>query len=292
MANKYFKIILFDIVLSCTYIAGISNKTSIERPFNPIHELLPLTRPFIISGSVEKIIEFLKAFPRETSYIVLRQIVQEKESSLSQHDKAHLIFGLANAFREDTNITEKIFELLFLINDKPISQRLVDAAGKGYTKIITLFLIWAHTQKTKHPELENIEKKSLLKAIDTTDIEAFKNLIKSSITFNKNVATEIIWYVVSNNKNATFIELLADKKANLWSTKNGHTLATKSVELNNKKILKSLVQALKKQGATQEEIENYLNRFVDKEIGTPIQIALGKGFTKIELYLREQGTQE
>jgi len=266
-------------------------KAKLESRFNPIKELLPLAQPFIISGSVEKIVAFLKAFPQETSYTISEHIIREKESSLSNDDKAELIFGLAQAFQGHPDMQKKLLDLLFDL-DKTIEAQLVASAENEYNSIIPSIIAWAHERTDQHKELKDIERKSLVNAIDNAELEAFTTLIKSGVPLDKTTATELLWHTILQNKNPQFIPLLAEHNADLSSTSKGHTLATKAVELNSKNHVAALIETLKKQGVSQEKIQQYLNRFVDIEVGTPLQIALENHYVNLELYLREQGAGE
>ncbi len=270
----------------------LPEKEELRANFNPIKDILPLTRPFIMSGSVEKIIQFLKAFPPESSFIISEQIIKEKESSLSNDDKIQLLFGLAQAFKEYPAKQKKLFNLLFVLDKKIPAMRLVQAAKYGYNEIIPALVRWAQEQKKKHAELNNFALKSLYRSIDANDSKAFKILAELAINLDKKTASNLLWHTVSQNHNTQFIPILADYNADLWSTNKGHTLVTKATELNNKEIIKTLIATLKKGGSSGEKINKYLNRFADKTVGSPIQIAIEKGFTDLEIYLREQGATE
>ncbi len=293
--NSYIPLLGITLLFfSCTAHVKIEKKLpqkrKIEKQLSPIKELLPLAQPFIISGSVEKIVAFLKAFPHDTSYSIAAHIVQEKESSLSDDDKAELIFGLSKAF-QDPDVQKNFLDLLFDL-DKAIEAQLVAAARGGYNSIIPSLITWAHERIDRHNELKGIERKALVYAIDNAELEAFKNLVKSGISLDKITATELLWHTILHNKNPQFIPILAEHNADLWSTFKGHTLITKAVELNSKSHVAALIETLKKQGIPQEKIQQYLNRFVDIEVGTPLQIALENHYVNLELYLREQGAGE
>lgn len=290
-----FCLLLFSFVIGMIYARRLQSmpitSSNNRQSFISIEEGMRIINPLVISVSIEKIIDLMKQFPPETSFNITQRIIEE--STLPYSDKQQLIFGLAQAFSDQASTQANFFQLLLKLNEvSEIPSVFINAVKSGYGTVIPVLLKWAKTQQRDHPELKDIENKVLYRAIDDNDVKAVEGLHQHGILISKKKATDLLWHTVSRNKSAGFIPFLANLGADLYIKKEKHTLVTKATEQNNLSTVKTLVETLEKKGVTEEEIASYLNRFVDRIIGSPIQIALQKKYTDLEIYLRKYGAHE
>lgn len=288
-------LLLFSISGGMFYTSeGTTSPTnSTHRSWLSIEDGLSLINPFIMSISIEKIIDLIKQFPPDVSYNIVKRVVEDKQSALEARDKQKLIFGLAEAFSENTKVQSQFFELLLFSEDIPKNPLIIiNAANDNYISIIPALIKWAQTKKSQYPGLSDLAIKSLYKAIDLDNPKALISILEQKIPITAQQATDLLWHTISTNKNADFIQPLVKHGANPSVSKEGHTLVTKATGFNNQTVIKTLIDTLKKQGKTEKEIIEYINRFVDPAVGSPIQIAIQKGYIPLEIYLRKQGALE
>lgn len=289
-------LLLFSLSIGVIYTnksQDITSNNTPPRSLFSIEEGIELIHPFIISVSIEKIVALMQQFPYDTSYKITKDIVEDKQSILNQQDKQQLILGMAQAFSDKPTLKEKFFNLLLTLDDVSKGPILIiNAVKDGHGALVPALIAWAKDNQKAHPELKNLVTKSLHLAIDYNNVDTLKKLQESGITINQKQASELLWYVVENNKSADFIPFLVTQGSDLSISKESHTLVTKAAEHNNLAIIKALVSALETKETSKQKIADYLNRFVDPMVGSAIQIAIQKNYTELELYLREQGAQE
>jgi len=289
-------LLLFSLSIGVIYTnksQGITSNNTPPRSLFSIDEGIELIHPFIISVSIEKIVDLMKQFPYDTSYKITKHIIEDKQSTLNQRDKQQLILGMAQAFPDKLKLKEKFLNLLLTLDEiskGPIL--LINAVNDGHRTLVPALIAWAKDNQKAHPELKDLATKSLYLAIDNNNVDTLKKLQESGIAIDPKQASDLLWYVVENNKSADFIPFLVSQGSDLSISKEGHTLVTKAAKSNNLAIIKALVSALETKGTSKQKIADYLNRFVDPMVGSAIQIAIQKDYTKLELYLRQQGAQE
>jgi len=289
-------LLLFSLSIGVIYTnksQGITSNNTPPRSLFSIDEGIELIHPFIISVSIEKIVDLMKQFPYDTSYKITKHIIEDKQSTLNQRDKQQLILGMAQAFPDKLKLKEKFLNLLLTLDEiskGPIL--LINAVNDGHRTLVPALIAWAKDNQKAHPELKDLATKSLYLAIDNNNVDTLKKLQESGIAIDPKQTSDLLWYVVENNKSADFIPFLVSQGSDLSISKEGHTLVTKAAKSNNLAIIKALVSALETKGTSKQKIADYLNRFVDPMVGSAIQIAIQKDYTKLELYLRQQGAQE
>jgi len=289
-------LLLFSLSIGVIYTnksQGITSNNTPPRSLFSIDEGIELIHPFIISVSIEKIVDLMKQFPYDTSYKITKHIIEDKQSTLNQRDKQQLILGMAQAFPDKLKLKEKFLNLLLTLDEiskGPIL--LINAVNDGHRTLVPALIAWAKDNQKAHPELKDLATKSLYLAIDNNNVDTLKKLQESGIAIDPKQASDLLWYVVENNKSADFIPFLVSQGSDLSISKEGHTLVTKAAKNNNLAIIKALISALETKGTSKQKIADYLNRFVDPMVGSAIQIAIQKDYTKLELYLRQQGAQE
>jgi len=287
-------LLLFSLIIGITYTKKSQGITNNRNSLISIEEeSIALLHPLIISVSMEKIVDLMKCFSPDTSYNIAKHIIGDIQSTLSKRDKQQLIFGLAQAFSQDSSVQHKFLSLLFELDENSDGPTLLfNCVKDGYEKLVPDFIKWARSSQQEHPTLKDVEHKVLYFAINHNDIPVLEKLHKNGIQINPKQASDLLWHVVFFNKDAQFIPFCAQRGADLSIHKEGHTLVTKATQQNNLAIVQALVEALKNKGKTVKEIERYINRFVDPAIGSPIQIALEKEYADLEIYLRKHGAIE
>jgi steroid 5-alpha reductase family enzyme len=144
----------------------------------------------------------------------------------------------------------------------------------------------------KYDDMADIEKRAWYQAVSDDECDLLYQLRENAVALSSALANELLWIVAKRSKHAELVDFFLSHGAVLTYTKMGHTLLTKATESNNKIIVLALIEACKKRYGVENECKEFVNRIADPLIGSALQIALEKGYTEIELLLREQGARE
>jgi len=252
-----------------------------------VDEGVKFLQSLLYSNSVEKIIDFLQNFPDDVSYGIVRRIVNDSHSVLNVVDKQILILALAEKFSHDVNLRNKILDLLLSFKGKlDGGELLLEVIKRGYGEHLPFLIEWMGKNELLNPGLKKAKKRMVAKLIDSDDKDVLYKLKEYKVGVSPKEAQSFLWYVIENNKAPELITFFVGYGADLNGIKDGHTLVTKATENGNLEMVQALVGELKKKGAQQKDIADFLERFANPMVGTPLQIALANGFSGIAFYLQ------
>lgn len=241
------------------------------------NEVMRDIQPLDISGSVKAMGEFLTTLSLDQQLRILERIFNGKVSALTPEQKVELGIELL-VKQAATNQQDRILKTLIQYSSFSKTPLLYIAVNKKLSQAvptITRFL------KNDPAKLHDAIYKALLFAIQKDNVPNFDALIQELKGITPAMATDLLWDVLQENKDEKFIPILAGQKADLNSSKEGKTPLVAAVDANNA----PLVNALLEKGAD-------VNKFIDPAVGTPLQNALRKKYSSIELLLRKHGARE
>lgn len=288
--------LLLGILLVFSFSIGIlygkknmykNGRSGHESPVITIPDRMRLIQPFIRSHSVEKIAQSLKDVPITIALIITNRLIQNKQ--LTRDDKLHLLF----AFLKNYDDQKSHFSLLEFVRKNKQLQKgeplLVVAVRGDYASIIPIIVPWAEKMRA---QVGDIVQQALMKTIQENDSEMLKTLVTQGVPVTTPVASELLWMSIENNNDPEFVDFLVLHGADLNMNKAGYTLLSKAAENANKALVMRLIAVFKKGNHDKKACIEYVNKIVDPSVGSALQIAIEKGSTDVELFLRSQEARE
>lgn len=266
-------VVLFSINLGVGVLHGSSVKPA-ETVSN--NEIMRSLSPQLISADVTKVADAIATLPFAQQQQIVTAIIANSKSPLDRNQKLDLIFKVALKNPNESGrqaILSLIAEYAQLLEGK--SPIIYCAVLNGNQNIVPDLL----TVIKKNNDKEIIT--SLHYAVTANNPNALKELFNQGVMVPTKDINNLLWHAVARNKSADFVDILKAQQADVNTIKNGRTLLVKAVENNNL----SLVQKLVKAGAD-------VNRIANNAVGSALQVAVRKGLTDIDLYLRDKGARE
>jgi len=130
-------------------------------------------------------------------------------------------------------------------------------------------------------QLGDMARNSLFQVVTDNEFEVLKILSEHGIEIKPEMASLLLWTVAGKSDDPHFVKFLINQGADVEFYKDGRTPLIRAVEANNRAMVRALVK-----------YKANVNGFADMAVGTPLQRALEKGHTEIELFLREKGARE
>lgn len=282
--------ILIMISLSIGFTHG-KNETDTQNPSTG--EILNALSPQMISGDVPRMASAIGRLPIKQQREVIQTIIKNLKSPLNRKEKLNLIFKLAlkNSNESARHIILSIIpEHMFLIDGAgPV---LYLATLNNNEKIIPAIIsaIQKMNAASKQPiDITTLIISSLKYAISANEPVAMKKMFENGIQISKSQATDLVWYVIENNKAPAFIPLLKDQGADLNKVKDKRTPLIKATENKNFDLIKELVKD-----------KADINLIPDVAVGSALQVAVRMQSTDnndttlalIDKFLRDNGAQE
>ena len=240
--------------------------------------------PLVAANNIQDIATIMKNIPAHQVAQLTDAIISDSGSLLRYNSKVKLILSLALNYK---SLAEQsaLFDI-FLAHHKLFLDKnthiLFIAATDLIGHVIPSLLSWAKIKQGDYPDLYNTLVNNGLKyTISKNKPAHLKNMIQNGVPINREQATELLWAVITGNRSAEFIPLLKQCDANLDAIQENNTPLTKAVTNNNEKLVQALIDA----GAS-------INMMPSPEIGSPLQEAIVKKHTEIELLLRKHGAHE
>lgn len=244
---------------------------------SPLDQAIIYLRPLIASGSAGTLAQALKDIELER-VLELADYIIDKES-LSHDQKLLFLFALTFNYPKDTKAQFRILDRI--IKHEQLQQEtpllLVAVHSDEFNKIIPTLLTWLKNKEVG----QKIIEKALLDTVQNNDLAALKMLVDYKMPITKNQATQYLLTSVKQNKDAELIPFFVEQGADVNVVDNKRTPLIYATENNNTRMVKALLEA----GAKAD-------MFVDPEVGTPLQIAIEKGYADIDKLLRKHGARE
>ena len=242
--------------------------------------------PLRASHSVDKIAELMQGLPIQNMELLAEEIVKDESGLLEDKHKMELISMLVAQHPE--NVQAQYALLSILARYTHIHQErslLLDIAELGFANIIPVVLSWAQEFVAKQghvpKEIKNLELDGVATAVRENLSKELGMLVDGGVKLQPQQATDLLWIVVEQKKDAGLIPYLAKLGANANAVKDKHTMLTQAAQNNNPAQVDQLAQA----GAD-------VNKMPSVETGTALQIASQNGFAKVENVLRKHGAKK
>lgn len=279
--NKPIDIILLLGIL-LVFSCGISLLYSIPGQGHAVsaikdEEVIRDIQSFDVSHSVKSMGSFIAELPLAQQVRVLNAIFKGNVSALSLEEKVELGLDLV-AKRSKAQEQKMLLDIITQYIQGLKSSLLYIAIDKQLASAVPAIVAY---YKNNPAQLKEVSYKALLHSIKQNNLTNFAQLIEALGGIPKDMATKLLWDLVRENKDAQFIPVLVTQKADLNSADAGKTPLVEAVDAENVQM----VQMLLDNGAL-------TNKFVDPAVGTPLQRALRKRSSTIELLLREHGARE
>lgn len=282
-------LLLFSCSIGLIYGDKNYNFNTVSDASITIEEELRILQPFIVTQSVEKIAHALKDVPITISQAIVKELVENEATYLTREDKIQLLYALLRDFKDNSDMQTMLLDIIHTHKDlREGAPILIVALRSGYADIVPQLL--ALTQK--YDDMADIEKRAWYQAVYDDERDLLYQLRENAVTLSPARANELLWIVAERSKHAELVDFFINQGADLTYSKKGHTLLTKATESNNKIIVGALLDACKKQRPAENACKEFVNHIADPLVGSALQIALEKGYTEIELLLRDRGARE
>lgn len=232
------------------------------------------------SRSIVTIVSMMQGVSLERTLQIAQMMLSSKSIGLTRNDRVIIMIGLAQNYQGDI---KKQYQILDLIKEfrttKKDTPLLINAVHSEYSALIPVILAWMKDKKIDEVSINN----AFAYAIERGDITGFTKLIKHGVPMTTAQTTTLLTTVVTKKKMPEFIPLLVELGADVDYTNQGYTLLMRAVTLNDKPA----VEALLKAGA-----DKNINKIISPSVGSALQLAIEKGYTALDLLLREYGARE
>jgi len=236
------------------------------------------------AASDNSIIKFLKAeCPKDKIVEIVKKIV--KETELSRDNKLNIIFSMAEHFKDDKNIKDKLFNVIIeddilAIQEPPV---LVVAVQTKHEALIPDLLDFGKRNIEK-VKANQMDKKALHYAAKNDIPEYLEGLHRNIEKIPADMASKLLLELVKANKPGNSIPFLVKIGANInyYDDKNNLTILMHAIKNKNLDLVKTICEA----GADVEKPSK------DKAIGYPLQLAREVSDLAIEMYLQDQGARD
>jgi ankyrin repeat protein len=235
------------------------------------------------SHDTDLIVKIIHQFIHHFAVELVEKIIKDTALSLSNEEKLEILFGTVLHCNGKKAVQYRLLDFLLdypsLYQEIPV---LISLARSKYTDTIAIFINWGkERQKEQAREglLQTFVNHAFTVAIQENDYNSCEVLLSKKVRIEAPKASELLWHIVENNKNSAFVSLLVHHShADVNSVGDGKTLLIAAVEHNNTKM----VQVLLDEGAV-------VDRVVDPEKGTALEIAMARNYSSTEQLLREYG---
>ena len=235
---------------------------------------------------MDKIAELMRGLPIQNMELLAEEIVKDASGLLEDKHKMELISMLVTQHPENVQAQYALLSILArYVHIHQERSLLLDIAELGFANIIPVVLSWAQefVAKQEHvpKEIKNLELDGVAAAVRENISKELGMLVDGGVKLQPQQATDLLWIVVEQKKDAGLIPYLAKLGANANAVKDKHTMLTQAAQNNNPAQVDQLAQA----GAD-------VNKMPSVETGTALQIASQNGFAKVENVLRKHGAKK
>ncbi|HEV2600976.1 MAG TPA: ankyrin repeat domain-containing protein [Candidatus Babeliales bacterium] len=222
-------------------------------------EVVNFLTPLLSAQSEDNIVDTLVNIPIQRASAIVEKIIA---TDFPRNLIIQVIFGVATHYMNNPTAQKQLFVLLETKKLIPGAPPLFIAAQSSYPQIIPPFLAWAGNKKK---QIVNQALRYAVAQNGTKELTVLKTLITPE------QASELLWYAVDFNGKSSVLQILIDRNANIEQTQQGKTLLLLAVERLNPRIISLLIKAADTRKINRKK---YINKFIDPNIGTPLQLAI------------------
>jgi hypothetical protein len=249
---------------------------SIDQVYLKMHSLF-------VAHDIDLILKVMNQFTHSCARDLIEKMIQDNVIPLSYDDKVKIIYGMVMYADSKKNVQYEWLDLFLkypsLHLQTPV---LLTLARSSYADAIGLLVAWGKDRQKNSAYngiLSQYAQHAFMSAIEDNDYAAVETLFSKKVRIDQSRASELLWYIVENNKNSRLISLLINHaQADVNYIHNGKTLLIAAVEKNNL----TSVRALLDEGVV-------VDRVIDNEVDTALTIAMKHNYHGVEMLLREYG---
>lgn len=268
--------------VTATHIDIYSIKTDLTKNFS-LDRVYQEMNSLFLAHDLDLIVKTISQFKYNFAYDVVEKMIRDEALCLSSDEKVKIIYGMVTHSYQKKNIQYEWLDLLLkypeLHNQSPV---LLSLARSKYADVIALFIAWGKDRQKAEGRmglLAGYAEQAFKAAVEDDDYAAVETLFSKKVRIVQAKASELLWYIVENDKDSKLISLLVSHaQADVNSADNGRTLLIAAVEKNNIDIVRVLLD----KGAV-------VDRIVDNENSTALTIAMKHNYHSLEQLLREYG---
>lgn len=249
---------------------------SLDQAYHYISSLLT-------SHNTDLIVKVINQSMGHCAVDLVEKIIVDKRFLLSDVEKMKIIFGAVMHCGGKKTVQYNLLDFLLMYPDLCSSHSaLLTLMRSNYAESLPIFLGWLRERQKDEGKVDlwgQFVDHAFLAAIDQNDHDVVENMLSKKIRLSQEKASQLLWFVVENNKSSLFVPLLVRHgQADINYVDQGKTLLIEAVEKNNK----NMIQALLDEGAV-------VDRVVDPAKGSALQISIALNDRAIQELLREYG---
>lgn len=262
----------------------------------PPEKFLDYIQPFLRSRSVDRIVDLLVSVSAREALKRARIIIEEQDHDLLREDELQLVAALADHYKKDQEVQEKLFELLLFdpvyyhnkSDEEPFGYVI---AYHGHASILPKLWEWAsrfYVAGTSGKQLARVLmgdfiQDALRRMIEKDEDMLLRAMSAAQVSISKQQATSLLTHAAQLPRSTgKVIPWLKKQGADVNVIDNsGNTPLLYAVKNNNR----AFVKALLKEGAD-------VNLMPSLEKGTALQLARSLQYTELESLLRAHGAKD
>ncbi len=237
-----------------------------------------------LAHDIDLIVKVMSQFKYRFAYELIEKMITDEARFLSYTEKINIIYGMVAHCGTKKSVQ---YDLLDFLLKYPVLHSQVPAlltlAKSKYTDIIGLFITWGKDRqkngKAHSDLLSSYAEHAFTVAVSDDDYAAIEILLSKKVRIAQEKSSTLLWNIIEHNKNSNLVSLLVrHAQADVNYAHNGKTLLIAAVEKNSMDIIRVLLDA----GAV-------VDRVLDGEQGTALNVAMKHSYHSVEQLLREYG---
>lgn len=236
-----------------------------------------------LAHDIDLIVKVMSQFKYRFAYDLIEKMICDEAACLSSEEKINIIYGMVAHCSTKKSVQ---YELLDLLIKYPVlysqSPALLVLARSKYADSIALFIVWGKDRQKNDGNgtlLSWHAQQAFMAAVKDDDSDAVEMLLSKKVRITQDKACALLWDIVEHDKSSILMALLIrHAQADVNYAHNGKTLLIAAVEKNSIDTIRVLLDA----GAV-------VDRVIDGEYGTALNVAVKHSYHSAEQLLREYG---
>jgi len=236
-----------------------------------------------LAHDIDLIVKVMSQFKYRFAYDLIEKMIVDEAVCLSYEEKIKIIYGMVAHCGTKKSVQ---YELLDFLVKYPVLHAhvpsLLSLARSKHADTIALFISWGKDRQKNGGNsnlLSSYAEQAFTVAVHDDDYEAIEVLLSKKVRISPAKSCELLWYIVEQCKSSNVVSLLVrHAQADVNCADNGKTLLIAAVEKNRIDMVRVLLEA----GAV-------VDRVIDGETGTALNVAMKHSYHTVEQLLREYG---
>jgi hypothetical protein len=267
---------------TATHIDALSASSHTTTAFS-LDQAYHYIASLLTSHNTDLIVKVINQSMNHCAVDLVEKIIVDKRFLLSDVEKMKIIFGAVMHCNGKKSVQYNLLDFLLTYPDLcSANSALLTLMRSNYAESLPVFLSWLRERQKDGGNADlwgQFVDHAFVAAVDQNDHDVVESMLSKKIRISQGKASQLLWYVVENNRNSHFVPLLVRHgQADINYIDQGKTLLIEAVEQNNKEM----IQALLDEGAV-------VDRVVDPQKGSALQISIARNDTVVQELLREYG---